>query len=290
MSKIILLASTCNLPAKCLVPNTSQFNGKHGYNKCLQPVVSHTTSRGGHTHVYPYDSNNPTGPKRNKTNHKKDASTAAATNIVNGVKGPSWLMILREYDIIRGTAIDYMHCVLLGVTKLLLILWFGSEHKKRTFYIGKHLAAIDKRIKEIRVPSAISRTPRAISQHLKYLKASEYRAFLLYYSLPVLAGVLPSQFWNHYSLLVTAISLLLKQSISEQEIDYCQLLLSRFCSEFSILYGKRYMSANIHLLLHLPETVKDLGPLWVYSCFHFEGQNGILKNTIHGTQKWTFNL
>ena len=137
---------------------------------------------------------------------------------------------------------------------------------------------VDKWIKENRIPSAVTRTPRTISQHLKYLKASEYRAFLLYYSLPVLEGVLPSQYWNHYSLLVVEISILLKQSISEREIDYCQLLSHKFCFEFSILYGKRYMS---HLLLHLPETVKE---------FHFEGQNGILKNSIHGAQKVDLQL
>ena len=50
------------------------------------------------------------------------------------------------------------------------------------------------------------------------------------------------------------------------------------------------MSINVHLLLHLPDTVRELGPLWVYSCFHFEGQNGILKNLIHGTQKVDLQL
>ena len=44
------------------------------------------------------------------------------------------------------------------------------------------------------------------------------------------------------------------------------------------------MSANVHLLLHLPNTVRQLGPLWVYSCFYFEGQNGTLKSLVHGTQ------
>ena len=44
------------------------------------------------------------------------------------------------------------------------------------------------------------------------------------------------------------------------------------------------MSGNIHLLLHLPDTVKELGPLWVYSCFHFEGLNGMLKGLVRGTQ------
>ena len=41
------------------------------------------------------------------------------------------------------------------------------------------------------------------------------------------------------------------------------------------------MSANIHLLLHLPDTVKELGP---HSCFHFEGLNGVLKGLVRGTQ------
>ena len=44
------------------------------------------------------------------------------------------------------------------------------------------------------------------------------------------------------------------------------------------------MSANIHLLLHLTQCVRELGPLWVHSCFYFESQNGILKSLVHGTQ------
>lgn len=31
--------------------------------------------------------------------------------------------------------------------------------------------------------------------------------------------------------------------------------------------------------------LRELGPLWVYSCFHFEGLNGILKTLIHRTQQ-----
>lgn len=103
-------------------------------------------------------------------------------------------MTLQHYNIMQGTAIDFMHCVLLVVMKLLLTLWFGPKHKRSVYNIGKHRNLVDKRIKEVKVPSAISHTPRTISQHFKYFKASEYRSFLLYYSLPVLAGVLPSQF------------------------------------------------------------------------------------------------
>lgn len=31
--------------------------------------------------------------------------------------------------------------------------------------------------------------------------------------------------------------------------------------------GKRNLTMNLHSLLHLPDVVKDLGPLWAHSCF-----------------------
>ena len=44
------------------------------------------------------------------------------------------------------------------------------------------------------------------------------------------------------------------------------------------------MTANVHHLLHLSEIVKKFGPLYVYSCFPFEGANGSLLSYIRGTQ------
>ena len=37
-------------------------------------------------------------------------------------------------------------------------------------------------------------------------------------------------------------------------------------------------------MLHLRSTVKQLGPLWVYSCFSFESLNGRLVSLFHGTR------
>lgn len=45
----------------------------------------------------------------------------------------------------------------------------------------------------------------------------------------------------------------------------------------------RFCSLNIHQLLHLPESVQNLGPLWVNSCFSFENINGQLIKNVHGT-------
>lgn len=97
--KVILLAGTCDLPAKCLVLNTIQFNGNFGCNKCLQPGISYKTSGGGNVHIYPYDPNNPTGPKRSKKQHHSDAAKAVGEkNIVNGVKGIEHFYCIIHYQ------------------------------------------------------------------------------------------------------------------------------------------------------------------------------------------------
>ena len=56
------------------------------------------------------------------------------------------------------------------------------------------------------------------------------------------------------------------------------------------MYGGRYMTINVHQLLHLPLIVKRLGPLWVTSCFHFEDKSGFLLRMSHGTQNIAFQL
>ena len=70
IAKVILLVGTCDLPAKCLMPNAIQFNGKFAI----------TTSARGHVHVYPYCNEDPTSPLRSSTQHQLDVSEAKRTN------------------------------------------------------------------------------------------------------------------------------------------------------------------------------------------------------------------
>ena len=48
--------------------------------------------------------------------------------------------------------------------------------------------------------------------------------------------------------------------------------------------GLKFQTLNVHLLLHLPEAVRDLVPLWSNSCFPFEDNNGDLCDLFHGTR------
>ena len=146
-----------------------------------QSVITTTTSQQGpgHTHAYPFNILQPTGPKQSANKHKADARKALDEDTIEkGVKAPTWLMKLHNYDIIIGTGIDYMHCTLLGITKQLLSLWFGTEHNKENYYLGRQVKIVDNHLKEIKPPSIIHRRPRGIADHFKFFKASELRSFL----------------------------------------------------------------------------------------------------------------
>ena len=122
-------------------------------------------------------------------------------------------------------------------------------------------------------------------KNLAHFKASELRAFLLFYSLPCLWTLLEEEYFQHLLLLVDAIFWLLQDSISPSDIERSFLMLTHFCARMESLYGRRYETYNVHMLLHLPDCVERLGPLWCTSCFWFEGYNGDLTKLFHGTQK-----
>lgn len=90
-------------------------------------------------------------------------------------------------------------------------------------------------------------------------------------------------YFEHYLLLVTAITLLNSEKITPFMIDVAEDFLNKFVGEFETLYDLKFCSINIHQLLHLPDCVRRLGPLWTFSCFEYENINGQLLKLVHGT-------
>ena len=150
--------------------------------------------------------------------------------------------------------------------------------------MGPKVQIADSKLLQIKPPLNITRTPRNIQQHRGYWKTSEYRAWPLFYSIPVMFNVLPQDYLAHHMLLVEAIYLLSKTTIYPAELSKAELLIQHYCLKLQHYYGERYMSANVHHLLHLPQVVHDFGPLYCYSCFAYENLNGSLLNYIKGTQ------
>ena len=90
----------------------------------------------------------------------------------SGVKGPSCLSTIPQFDIVRGMSFDYMHCILLGVALLLLQLWFNTQHHKELWFLGAYVDNIDDLFRSIAPPDEIKRTPRSLQATLKFWKGT----------------------------------------------------------------------------------------------------------------------
>ena len=51
------------------------------------------------------------------------------------------LFSLPDFDIVNNNPIDYMHCVLLGVVRTLILLWFDSKNHKEEWCVILSTAA-----------------------------------------------------------------------------------------------------------------------------------------------------
>ncbi|XP_028418236.1 uncharacterized protein LOC114543472 [Dendronephthya gigantea] len=277
--KVYAMVLSADSPARAIVKNCKQFNGDSGCDWCEFPGETIANAHPP-TRYYPYR-----GPPKKRTKRKQMRYTLQSIEenvVVKGVKGPSVIGILPTFNPVRGVAVDYMHCVCLGVMRQFLNLWMDSKQNDQLYYIGRREAEIDERLLAINAPSEISRAPRSITDR-PHWKASEWRAFI-FYSLVVLHGILPHVFLKHLFLFVYGVYCLLGDSIDEHTISSAEVSLTKFVIETEELYGLKRCSFNVHQLVHLAQSVRDCGPLWSSSTFVFESNNHLLHKMFHGTQ------
>ena len=181
---------------------------------------------------------------------------------------------------IRSTGINPMHCVEIGVVKALLLLWL----QPRAGLLLNCMHIVNEKICLISPPDFVSRFPRSLWENLSYLKASQLKTCFFCYPLPIMQIFMPALYFNHYMLLVYSIYILSQPTISDKSVNLAEQLIHEFVMQFSDLYGLKNMTCNLHSLLHLPQNVRDFGPLYTTSCFPYENANGILKKLVTGTK------
>jgi len=279
-TKVKVLVGVCDTVARPLLQNFKQFNGLHGCGFCLQP--GQVTAKGnGFARSYSYDKDAILRTEEATNELAEEALTTGVTQF--GVKGPSILSLLPTFNIIDGLVPDYMHSALLGVTRQMAYLWFDSKNHAEPFYMGKSISSIDRDLLSIKPTCDTSRLPRSVLLR-KFWKAHEWFSFLLYYSLPILKSYLPAKFYNHWSLLVEGVSVLLSENITVDSTIHSELVFIQFVIDMAKLYGDCNVTFNVHLCLHLAKSVRDWGPLWTHSAFVFEDYNAKLFDLFKGTQ------
>jgi len=291
-SPIFAFSCCVDSVAKPQLQNHMQFSGGYGCGYCLHPNISVTVDeevdrRCGFVAVNCNDSDTDSDsvlvrrktflrytvgnhyPLRTDRQLRRHMLQAENTGKVTfGAKGKSVLCSLEYFNMVHSFSVDYMHAVLLGVTRRLANLWFDSTSSKESYYIGRKIIEVDKNLTSMSPPSHM-RGVRPISDR-DHWKANEWRGFLLYYGLLALKNILPPLYYCHFRKLVTAIYILSKDVMTFDEVDEANRLLQEFVTEYQTLYGEVNMVYNVHLCLHLARSVSKLGPLWCNSAFPFE--------------------
>ncbi|KYN21196.1 hypothetical protein ALC57_06438 [Trachymyrmex cornetzi] len=175
-----------------------------------------------------------------------------------------------------NNTLDYMHLICLGVVKKIILLWIKGPLAVRLSV--RTINRISYLLILLRNTTSydFARRPRSIKD-VKQWKAVEFRNFLLYTGPIVLRHVLKQDIYLHFLSLHIAVAILICPNLHEEAINYAEALLNHFVMSFEILYGKQYMSHNIHNLLHLCSDVRTYGPLDNFSAFRFENYMAFIK-------------
>jgi hypothetical protein len=191
---------------------------------------------------------------------------------------------MKNFDMVNGFVVDYMHTALLGVLKTLTNKFLNSSNHLEQFYLNKDKALeIDTRLLAVRIPYECNRQTRGVKD-IAHWKANEWKTWMMV-CIPILDGILPAKYLNNLSKFVLSMSLLLTDNVTKENIALSKTLYKEFAQKAAKLYGKEICSFNMHILHHSGDCVLNWGPLWSYSLFPFENANGMLTKLITGTRQ-----
>ena len=280
VSRVIPLLIITDSAARFQILNFQSYLAYYGCTFCYQ-VQEPTAPRKRR-----FDAVHPPAPLRTAESTKLDCVQAhyrarapiPADRVYRGVKGPSAVMGLNYFELIRGFAVNSMHAIFLGMIKMHMELLFEPFRNKfwinKTTGVQERQRLIDERVLKINPPSGITRNTRPISSY-KLWKASEWRSWLLFYCIPCLEGFLKHKHLVHLAQLSKATCLLLQMSVSRADIAESRHLFTNYAQSFQTYFDVEHKHTiyNVHLLKHVPTCVEDFGPLWTLDSFPYEGQN-----------------
>ncbi|OAD66829.1 hypothetical protein PHYBLDRAFT_174852 [Phycomyces blakesleeanus NRRL 1555(-)] len=174
---------------------------------------------------------------------------------------------------LRGTIIDPMHNLFLGTPKRMMDRWVD----KKT--IGaKEFAAMEKIAETMVLPTDYTKLISKIGKGFPYMKADDWKSWVLVYSPVLLHGVLPFEMYNNWMNFVCACRYLIKPRITFDEVNSAHDYLEMFCKKATKLYTPTILTCKMHQHLHLRKTIHDFGTVYSYWLFGFERYNDLLKH------------
>lgn len=265
--KLYTIACSVDAQCRCSMQGTKQCNGYFGCPWCIHPGKADSFSKGVRYPVIYPDPQLRDHSWMSKLMYCADQDSKWIP--VFGVKKPSVLLKLSNFDIVDGLIVDYMHCVLIGVAKKIVNLLLGVED----------MDTLSKLSDTIKLPSHVRRMTRPLNERAHWV-AKDWENFLLFQSLPLMKVVCDKDNLRYWSQLVEATHILLGTEITTVDLNNADRLLRSFVWETQEKFTITAMVFNIHQLIHIVKTVMDWGPLWATSNFSFESANHYIVQAI----------
>ena len=146
------------------------------------------------------------------------------------------------------------------------------------------------------IPSSFGRKPRNIEKFSGSFKAAEWKAFILFYSLPLLEQRLADTYFKGWSFYVQICDLVSRPALRRETMaDLLRLTLS-FYNHYERHYFRFHsdrisvMKYGFHLLLHLPEGLRACGPLCNLDQFKMERYVGYIRKYLKSSARPIENI
>jgi len=186
-------------------------------------------------------------------------------------KGNTVLTEIPRFGCISNVPLDYMHLILLGLMRKQLYMWIGGP---------LHVRVGSRKVTEVSdlllslvgwLPCEFTRRTVRSLKDIKRFKATEYRLMLLYTGITVLS-ILPRPLFELFLVLHVITTIFIDPTFCQSQdlLDYAQKLSVYFVETFIDVYGRQYVSNNVHSLIHLHADVRKFGNLDRFSAFPFE--------------------
>ncbi|KYM95089.1 hypothetical protein ALC62_14272 [Cyphomyrmex costatus] len=265
--KLELRKIICDAPATAFVLSIKSHTGYFGCNKCLQKGK--------------YLRGKMTFPKLNATLRSNESFRLQLQQEHH--KGITPLEKI-GIGLVSNVPLDYMHLVCLGVMKTLLMFWIGKKGRNSIKLHDNYIKEMSKTLRVFRkyISQDFCRLPRRI-EDIDNWKATEFRQFLLYTGPIVLKGKLPKEQYKHFLCLHVAIRILCSSECISLNM-YAKRLIEYFVVKYKKIYGKEYITYNMHNLLHLHNDVLLFGKLDNFSAFRFESYMSKIKRNLKNSR------
>ncbi|KAG2215213.1 hypothetical protein INT45_013019, partial [Circinella minor] len=114
------------------------------------------------------------------------------------------------------------------------------------------------------LPDYVSLKRKIVSgQGFSYMTADDWKSWCIVYSSVVLDGHVERRYLENWFKFADTCRLMVKPSITIDEIQEAATLIHQFCTSVENLYGPEEITPNIHLHMHLDVMIEDFGPLLV---------------------------